>query len=129
MKKIALLIIFALHTLVFYAQEKPVDTLTKKTGKVIGLQSVPEYPGGLKKFYDLIGPKIQRSMRYTPGKMIVTFIVETDGSITNITTVQGINEKFDERVREIIAGSPKWKPGQQEGKPIRAQYRLPLNLR
>jgi len=129
MKKIIALAIFGFLTFAVNAQEISTDTIAPIEKKVKGLQSVPEFPGGLKEFYNLIVPKIQRSMRYTPGRMIVAFIVEKDGSVTEITTIEGINEKFDERVREIIAKSPRWKPGEQEGKPIRARYRIPFTFR
>lgn len=130
MKKILFTIAFALFVVTINAQEVQQETIhsTEKPAKSKRLQSAPEYPGGIKEFYNFIMPKIQRSMSYSPGHMIVTFIIEPDGSLSNIKTEKGITEKFDERVREIISKSPKWKPGQQEGKPLRVLYRLPLRL-
>lgn len=126
MKKALLLFVFALFTIQLSAQEKAKDTLPNDLVTVKGRQRQPQYPGGLKKFSEYIMPKIQRSPHFQRGKIVLTFIVEKDGSISNVKLVEGINEKFDERVREIIANSPKWIPGEQDSKPIRTSFRVPL---
>ncbi|PZR16196.1 MAG: hypothetical protein DI539_17965 [Flavobacterium psychrophilum] len=88
----------------------------------------PEYPGGLKAFLNTIEPKTQRAISYRPGSMILTFMVNEDGSISEIETIEGISPKFDEKVREIIATSPKWIPGEEAGRPVKAYYKLPLHF-
>lgn len=130
MKRIILFIVFMLFTSTIIAQEKSTDTIAtdKSAMKSKGLQSLPEYPGGLKEFYNFLIPKIQRSFSYTPGKMLVSFVIERDGTLSNIKTEKGINEKFDQRVRELIAKSPKWIPGQQEGKPLKVFHRVPFEF-
>lgn len=127
MKKLATAFLSAFFAFTPGAQERVNDVLTteEESNKK---QKAPEYPGGLKEFYKLINPKIQRTISYRPGSMIVTFMVNEDGSICDIETVEGINRKFDEKVREIIAESPVWIPGERDGEKVGIKYNLPLHF-
>ena len=121
MKKIATAILSIFIT-------RAAGTVTNKKGKAKNRDKTPDYPGGLKEFHNFINPKIHRLICYKPGAMVVTFIVDEDGSISDIETVKGISGKFDQKVREIIAKSPNWIPGMQDGKKITIQYILPLQF-
>lgn len=127
MKKLATAFLSAFFAFSPGAQERVHDVLTteEETNKK---QKAPEYPGGLKAFLNSIHPKTQRAISYRPGCMLVTFMVNEDGSISEVETLEGISPKFDKKVREIIADSPKWIPGEEEGQPIKAYYKLPLHF-
>lgn len=116
----------------FFAFAANAHETTKKNKateeKTKSRQKAPEYPGGLEEFFKYINPKAQRVISYRAGFMVVIFMVNENGSISDIETVQGISRKFDEKVREIIAKSPKWIPGEEDGETIRIQYRLPLHF-
>ena len=128
MKKIATAFLSVFFAFAANAQETSNKSITTETGKTNGRQKAPEYPGGLKAFLNFVGPKAQRAISYKPGAMVVTFMVNEDGSVSEIETVQGISPKFDEKVRDIIAKSENWIPGEQDGKKVKVQYRLPLRF-
>ena len=88
--------------------------------------------GGLDKFRDWIQKRtnypqaaIDKKIR---GKVFLTFIVEKDGSVTNVTVVKGIDPLLDEEAVKTISESPKWTPGLQRGEPVRVRYSIPLNF-
>jgi TonB family protein len=63
------------------------------------------------------------------GEVYMTFVVETDGSLTDIKVLRGIGGGCDEEAIRIIKNMPKWIPGKQRGVPIRVQFNLPINFR
>jgi protein TonB len=88
--------------------------------------------GGIDKFRDWVQkrtnypqPAIDRKIR---GKVILTFIVEKDGSVSNVTIVKGIDPLLDDEAVKAISESPKWTPGMQRGEPARVRYIIPLNF-
>ena len=88
--------------------------------------------GGLDKFRDWI----QKTTRYPQaaydrkirGTVVLTFIVEKDGSVSNVTIVKGVDPLLDEAAVKAISESPKWTPGLQRGEPARVRFLIPLNF-
>lgn len=128
MKKIATTTLSLFFAFAGNAQQTTKKTVATETDTTKDSRKAPEYPGGLKAFYKFIEPKVQRVISYKPGSMIVTFMVHDDGSLSDIETIEGINPKFDEKVREIIAKSPNWIPGEQDGEKVGVKYSLPLQF-
>jgi TonB family protein len=64
----------------------------------------------------------------TQGRVIVTFVVEADGSLTNARVVRGIGDGADEEALRVIKASPKWAPGIQNGRKVRVQYTVPIQF-
>ena len=62
------------------------------------------------------------------GTVLVTFIIEQDGSVGNVTVVKGVAEIIDDEVVRAIEASPKWSPGLQRGQAVRIRYIMPLNF-
>lgn len=62
------------------------------------------------------------------GKVFLTFIVETDGSVSGVTVVQGVDPLIDVEAIKAIESSPKWSPGLQRGQPVRVRYSIMLNF-
>ncbi len=62
------------------------------------------------------------------GKVLVEFIVEKDGSISNTKIVKKAGYGFDEETLRVIKAMPNWKPGKQNGKPVRVSYTLPIRF-
>ncbi|MCO4291265.1 TonB family protein [Solitalea sp. MAHUQ-68] len=93
----------------------------------------PEYPGGMEQ----IGRFISKTLRYPPmarengvqGRVTVTFVVEKDGSITDVQVLRGIGSGCDEEAARVVKAMPKWKPGKQNGKPVRVHFSLPIMFR
>jgi len=61
--------------------------------------------------------------------VFVSFIVEKDGSVNEVKVLRGIGGGCDEEAVRVISGMPKWKPGKQEGKPVRVSYMMPINFK
>ncbi|UKJ07724.1 energy transducer TonB [Solitalea lacus] len=93
----------------------------------------PEFPGGLEQ----IGKFIGKNLRYpamarennVQGRVMVTFVVEKDGSITDVKVLRGIGSGCDEEAARVVKAMPKWKPGKQNGRPVRVQFSLPIVFR
>ena len=61
--------------------------------------------------------------------VVVRFIIEKDGSITNTTVLRGITDIYNQAALDLVNSMPKWVPGQHKGSPVRVQYTLPISFR
>ena len=81
------------------------------------------FPGGIQAFYEYLGKELkyprQAQRMGIEGRVFVQFVVERDGSLTDIQVVKGIGAGCDEEAVRVLKNSPKWKPGKQRGKPVR----------
>jgi protein TonB len=94
------------------------------------VEQVPEFPGGLDAFGRFLGknihyPAVARE-NGTQGRVIVSFVCEKDGSLTDVKVARGIGDGCDEEAVRVIKSSPKWKPGIQNGRPVRVAYSVPI---
>ena len=105
------------------------STINKEFSPV---EQVPEFPGGLEAFFKFIGAHLQypsdARRNGTQGRVIVSFVVERDGSLTDVKVARGIGDGCDEEAVRLIKSSPRWKPGTQNGKPVRVLYRVPISF-
>lgn len=62
------------------------------------------------------------------GTVSLTFVVEKDGSVSNVTVLKGVHPLIDNEAVKAISESPKWSPGLQRGQPVRVRYYIPLNF-
>ena len=94
-----------------------------------GIQVSPEFPGGLPKFYKFVSNNYR-----TPeedglaGKVYVSFVVEKDGSLTDIKVVRDIGFGTGKEAIRVLKSCPKWTPGEQNGKKVRVLYSLPITI-
>ena len=92
----------------------------------------PEYPGGMEAMYRFI----QDNLKYPQlalesgiqGKVYLTFVVEEDGSVSNVRVLRDIGGGCGAEAKRVVEMMPKWKPGNQRGKAVRSQYNLPVNF-
>lgn len=86
--------------------------------------------GGMPAFYEYVGKKIkypaQAKRMGIEGKVFVEFVIEKDGTITDVKAIKGIGAGCDEEAVRIVQAAPKWKPGKQRGKPVRQKMVLPI---
>ena len=88
-----------------------------------GIEVKPDFPGGMEKFYKFVGNNYQ-----TPeedglkGKVYVTFVVEKDGSLTDIKVIRDIGYGTGKEAIRVLNKCPKWTPGEQNGKKVRVLY-------
>lgn len=93
----------------------------------------PEFPGGPKALMEYLSksiryPSFEAEMGIT-GKVVLSFVVERDGSITDIQEVRSPSEGLTKEAYRVVQNMPKWKPGKQRGKNVRVKYILPLTFR
>ena len=63
------------------------------------------------------------------GRVIITFIVEKDGSISDEKVKKSVYKPFDEEALRVVNGMPKWIPGMMNGKPMRVRYTIPVSFK
>ena len=79
---------------------------------------------------------IQQNIQYPPtsiemneqGKVYLSFVVEPDGSISNVSIERGVSKDIDNEAKRIVRSMPKWTPGEAKGKKSRTRCRLPINF-
>lgn len=124
MKKILLAVIFAMTSLVVSAQT---DTTKKNDTTFYSVEQIPEFPGGLEKFASFISKNLKYPKGETvEGQVIILFVVEKDGSLTDIKVKKSLSEATDAEAIRLIKTSPKWQPGMQGGHPVRVQFSVPI---
>jgi protein TonB len=88
--------------------------------------------GGLDKFREWITKRTRYPQaaydKKIRGTVFLTFIVEKDGSVSNVRVVKGVDPLLDDEAVKAISESPKWIPGLQRGEPVRVRYSIPLNF-
>ncbi|HIP37667.1 MAG TPA: energy transducer TonB [Crocinitomix sp.] len=91
----------------------------------------PEFPGGDAEMYKFITNNIEipEYALAMSGLVYVRFIVDKDGTITNVQVLKGIHKDYDSAAAKVVSKMPKWKPGKQAGKTVRVQYEIPIRFR
>ena len=135
MKKSIVLMMFALLTCgmsVAQSDNKGKATMADTNEIFVVVEQDPEFPGGMEALYQWIGSnyKWPASARDCDafGYVYVTFIIEKDGSVSNVKLLRDIGCDHGAAVVEMVKRMPKWKPGKQRGKPVRVQYNLPVKI-
>lgn len=110
------------------------DTGKKQESKKISIavEQEPTFPGG----YTAFSKYLSKNVRYPDvarliginGRVVVTFIVERDGSVSHATPVRCIGAGCESAAVNVVELSPKWKPGIQNGKLVRVAYAVPINF-
>ncbi|HEY6142255.1 MAG TPA: energy transducer TonB [Flavobacterium sp.] len=95
-----------------------------------GIEVKPEYPGGIEKFYAFISKNYQMpDEEGLNGKVFVTFVVEKDGSLTDIKVLRDIGYGTGKEAIRVLKATPRWNPAEQNGKKVRCTYSLPITIR
>jgi protein TonB len=96
------------------------------------VESMPEFPGGEANLYKFLAENIKYPQMAKEsgiqGRVFVTFVVERDGSVTDVRVLRGIGGGCDEEAIRVVKAMPKWTPGKQRGKSVRVQYNLPVKF-
>jgi periplasmic protein TonB len=108
--------------------EIPEEEDLNKTFLIVETQPAPI--GGYEAFYKYIGKNIkypdQARRMGVEGKVFVQFVVDKDGSITNVEVLKGIGSGCDEEAARVLESAPKWSPGKQRGRPVRVRMSVPI---
>lgn len=97
------------------------------------VETQPVFPGG----EEAMMMFIQKTVKYPTealekeeqGRVYVQFVVEMDGSLSEITVVRGVSPSIDKEAMRVISIMPKWTPGTFDGKKVRAKYTVPIYFR
>lgn len=88
----------------------------------------PDFPGGIQKFYEFVGKNYRAPDEDIKGNIYVQFVVEKDGSLTDIKVVRDLGYGTGAEAIRVLKKSPKWKPGVQNGRQVRVLYSLPIRI-
>ena len=104
---------------------------TKKNDMVFDVVEVmPQFPGGqiamMKYIMENMKYPKQAMKEGIQGRVAVSFIVEKDGSISNVRPVHSVHSLLDKEAVRVVESMPKWTPGKQNGKPVRVRFNLPV---
>lgn len=105
------------------AEEAPVVRFAEK---------MPEFPGGTEAMYsflqkELTYPEVARN-NGIQGTVLLEFVVERDGSVSNVKPVVSLFPECDAEAIRVVKKMPKWKPGEQLGKPVRCYFNIPIRF-
>ena len=99
----------------------------------VAMETPPTYPGGMAAFYRFLGenikyPKVAFDQK-VQGSVILSFVIEKDGSVGDVKVVRKLGAGTDEEAIRVFKLSKKWNPGTQNGKPVRVKYSLPVKFK
>ncbi|HBG71626.1 MAG: hypothetical protein A2W93_08285 [Bacteroidetes bacterium GWF2_43_63] len=112
---------------------QPVPIETDYNNKIFTIvEDSPEFPGG----QDALMTYLMNNIKYPheameasiQGTVYVTFVIETDGAVSNVKVLRGIGGACDEEAVRVVKGMPNWTPGKQRGKAVRVQFNLPIRF-
>lgn len=135
MKKLFLLLLL-MPALFVAAQTNDIQTDSDAPQEVVYtvVEHSPQFPGGQQALMSYLN----KNMRYPTiakengiqGRAICRFVVEKDGSISNVEVFRSAGEvSLDKEAIRLISSMPQWTPGSQRGKPVRVQYTLPITFK
>jgi periplasmic protein TonB len=108
------------------------DVITPETLGTAAVDLLPEFPGGMNKFHKYLIDNIKYSRAAKENgysaKLYISFIVDTDGLITNIKVMNKAEYGMEESVINVLGKSPAWKPGIAKGHPVKTAMTLPVNF-
>lgn len=107
--------------------------VSQKNDKVFDVvEQMPEYPGGMQALFEFLKQNIKypedAQKQKVEGRVLAKFVVETDGSISNIEVVKHAFPSLDAEAERVIQSMPKWMPGKQKGQPVRVKFVLPVSF-
>lgn len=108
-----------------------VDTTTPEQGGIFEVvEQMPEYPGGMSAMIEFISKNIKypeaAQKAKTQGRVIIQFIVDTEGNVTSPKIIRGVDPQLDAEAIRLTTIMPKWKPGSQRGQTVNVKYTVPI---
>ena len=110
--------------------EKPKEEETKVFDVV---EQMPQFPGGPNALFEYLSKNIKYPVvaeeNGIQGRVIVTFVVERDGSITDVKVPKSVDPSLDKEAMRVVKSMPHWIPGKQNGSAVRVKYTVPVTFR
>lgn len=112
-----------------FAQEEEEEEEEQQIFVVV--EDMPQFKGG---GINAFRKYVQQNIEYPTvaaengieGTVFVKFVVDTDGGISNVTIMRGVDPALNEEAQRVIRGASEWEPGQQRGEPVRVQFTIPI---
>lgn len=127
---IAVIILLAFFSKASAQETTTINDIVNKIYTVV--EKEPEFPGGKKAYYEFLSKNLKwpdkTGMIDVQGKVLVSFIVEKNGRLTNFKITRSLDSLFDTEALRVMKLSPKWHPGAQGGKPVSVAYTEPINF-
>ena len=112
-------------------QAPPEEVEEEKVFDVV--EQMPDFPGGMSALMTYLSKHIKYPVvaeeNGIQGRVIVTFVVEKDGSITDVQVIKSVDPSLDKEAKRVVSTMPKWIPGKQNGSAVRVKYTLPVTFR
>ena len=97
------------------------------------VEEMPQFPGGNSALMEYLGKNIKYPVvaeeNGIQGRVVCTFVVERDGSITDVKVVRGVDSSLDKEAVRVVKSMPRWIPGKQNGSAVRVKYTLPVTFK
>jgi len=119
---------------VLKAKEVIADEKPKEEEKVFDVvEQMPSFPGGPQALFEYLSKNIRypavAEENGVEGRVVVTFVVERDGSITDVIAVKKVDPSLDKEAIRVVKSMPHWIPGKQNGSAVRVKYTVPVTFR
>lgn len=110
------------------------DNQSSSSNQVFAVvEKMPNFPGGQNALISFLSKTIQypkeAQEKGIQGQVVCSFIVEKDGSLSDVTVIRGLDPELDKEALRVIGEMPKWTPGTQRGQAVRVKYTVPLTFR
>ena len=97
------------------------------------VEEMPEFPGGMAEAMKFLAKNIKypvaAQQAKIEGRVIVQFVIERDGSVSDVKVMRGVNSELDAEAIRVVSMMPKWIPGKQRGKAVAVKYTMPIMFR
>lgn len=94
------------------------------------VEQMPEFPGGMPAMIEFLQTNLNypkdAKKQNVGGRILVMFVVEADGSISNARVAKKVFPSLDAEALRVVKAMPKWNPGKEKGKPVRVNFSLPI---
>lgn len=112
-------------------QNKPQPVNSTRVYDVV--EQMPSFPGGISGLRTYLNQNIRYPAEAqeicVQGRVVVSFVVEKDGHISDVTVLRSVDPSLDKEAVRVIRNMPRWSPGKQGGEPVRVRYNVPVSFR
>lgn len=118
----------------FFMMALPMNAQSESSTKVYDVvDEMPSFPGGQNCLMTFIAQNmvypVKAQENGVQGRVIISFVVETDGSIIDVKVARSVDPYLDREAMRVVKAMPKWTPGKKDGKPVRVKYTVPMVFR
>ncbi len=110
---------------------KPSAEIENKVFDVV--EQMPSFPGGTSALMSYLNSNVKYPVvaqeNGVQGRVVISFVVEKDGSITDVQVVKSVDPSLDREASRVVRSMPRWNPGKQNGQAVRVKYDVPVSFK